>query len=93
MHLKLKSKKVILRRGGAILQRQDLVEIPENKESFVKSNMIIGKLMRPVLQSTLAQQTPSIVVGGDIMDFSKVVKRNARNLQKKKDEENIKFIY
>ena len=48
--------------------------------------------MKPVLQSSLSQQTPSIV-GGDIMDFSKVVKRNARNLQKRKDDENIKFIY
>ena len=49
--------------------------------------------MKPVVQSNISQQSPPSILGGDIMDFSKVVKRNARNLQKKKDEENIKFIY
>ena len=73
-----------------ILARHDPIHFTE-KEDFLKTNMIVGKLMKPVLQSNLSQQTSSI--GGDIMDFSKVVKRNARKMQKKKDEENIKFIY
>ena len=90
MHMKLRSRKVVLKKGGMILARHDPIHFTE-KEDFLKTNMIVGKLMKPVLQSNLSQQTSSI--GGDIMDFSKVVKRNARNMQKKKDEENIKFIY
>ena len=88
--MKLRSRKVVLKKGGMILARHDPIHFTE-KEDFLKTNMIVGKLMKPVLQSNLSQQTSSI--GGDIMDFSKVVKRNARNMQKKKDEENIKFIY
>ena len=88
--MKLRSRKVVLKKGGMILARHDPIHFTE-KEDFLKTNMIVGKLMKPVLQSNLSQQTSS--VGGDIMDFSKVVKRNARNMQKKKDEENIKFIY
>ena len=91
MHMKLRSRKVVLKKGGMILARHDPIHFTEKKEDFLKTNMIVGKLMKPVLQSNLSQQTSSI--GGDIMDFSKVVKRNARNMQKKKDEENIKFIY
>ena len=49
--------------------------------------MIVGKLMKPVLQSNISEQSPPSIMGGDIMDFSKIVKRNARNLQKKKEEE------
>ena len=90
MHMKLRSRKVVMKKGGMILARHDPIHFTE-KEDFLKTNMIVGKLMKPVLQSNLSQQTSSI--GGDIMDFSKVVKRNARNMQKKKDEENIKFIY
>ena len=88
--MKLRSRKVVMKKGGMILARHDPIHFTE-KEDFLKTNMIVGKLMKPVLQSNLSQQTSSI--GGDIMDFSKVVKRNARNMQKKKDEENIKFIY
>ena len=88
--MKLRSRKVVLKKGGMILARHDPIHFTE-KEDFLKTNMIVGKLMKPVFQSNLSQQTSSI--GGDIMDFSKVVKRNARNMQKKKDEENIKFIY
>ena len=88
--MKLRSRKVVLKKGGMILARHDPIHFTE-KEDFLKTNMIVGKLMKPILQSNLSQQTSSI--GGDIMDFSKVVKRNARNMQKKKDEENIKFIY
>ena len=91
MHLK--SRKVVMRKGGSLLSRYDPIHFSEeNKGDFLKTNMIVGKLMKPVVQSNISQQSPSIL-GGDIMDFSKVVKRNARNLQKKKDEENIKFIY
>ena len=89
--MKLRSRKVVLKKGGMILARHDPIHFTE-KEDFLKTNMIVGKLMKPVLQSNLSQQT-SYIGGGDIMDFSKVVKRNARNMQKKKDEENIKFIY
>ena len=90
MHLK--SRKVVIRKGGSLLSRYDPIHFSEEKEDFLKTNMIVGKLMKPVVQSNISQQSPS-VMGGDIMDFSKIVKRNARNLQKKKDEENIKFIY
>ena len=69
------------------------LELSKSKEDFIKTNTIVGKLMKPVLQSNLSQQSPSVIIGGDIMDFSKVVKRNSRNLQKRKDDENIKFIY
>ena len=84
--------KVLLRKGGMITSINNPLKLPENKEDFIKTNTIVGKLMKPVLQSNVSQQSPSIL-GGDIMDFSKVVKRNARNLQRRKDEENIKFIY
>ena len=90
MHLK--PGKVLLRKGGTVTSINNPLKFPENKEDFIKTNTIVGKLMKPVFQSNLSQQSPSIV-GGDIMDFSKVVKRNAKNLQKRKDEENIKFIY
>ena len=90
MHLK--PGKVLLRKGGMVTSINNPLKLPENKEDFTKTNTIVGKLMKPVLQSNVSHQTPSIV-GGDIMDFSKVVKRNARNLQKRKDDENIKFIY
>ena len=84
--------KVLLRKGGMVTSINNPLKLPENKEDFIKTNTIVGKLMKPVLQSNVSQQSPSIL-GGDIMDFSKVVKRNARNLQRRKDEENIKFIY
>ena len=84
--------KVLLRKGGMVTSINNPLKLPENKEDFIKTNTIVGKLMKPVLQSNVSQQSPSIL-GGDIMDFSKVVKRNARNLQRRKDDENIKFIY
>ena len=90
--MKFESRRVVLRKGGMIISNRQPLHLAENKEPFMRSNMIIGKLMRPVLETTTSQNAPSIV-GGDIMDFSKVVNRNARNLQKKKDEGNIKFIY
>ena len=84
--------KVLLRKGGMVTSINNPLKLPENKVDFIKTNTIVGKLMKPVLQTNVSQQSPSIV-GGDIMDFSKVVKRNARNLQRRKDDENIKFIY
>ena len=84
--------KVLLRKGGMVTSINNPLKLPENKEDFIKTNTIVGKLMKPVLQSNLSQQSPSIL-GGDIMNFSKVVKRNSRNLQRRKDDENIKFIY
>ena len=90
MHLK--PGKVLLRKGGMVTSINNPLKLPENKEDFIKTNTIVGKLMKPVLQSNVSQQSPSIL-GGDIMDFSKVVKRNSRNLQRRKDDENIKFIY
>ena len=91
MHLK--SRKVVLRKGGSLVSRYDPIHFSEEKEDFLKTNMIVGKLMKPVIQSNISQQSPPSIMGGDIMDSSKVLKRNARNLQRKKDEENIKFIY
>ena len=82
MHLK--SRKVVMRKGGSLLSRYDPIHLSEeNKGDFPKTNMIVGKLMKPVVQSNISQQSPSIL-GGDIMDFSKVVKRNARNRVKLK---------
>ena len=90
MHLK--SGNVLLRKGGMVTSISNPLKLLESKEDFIKKNKIVGKLMKQGLQSSLSQQSPSIM-GGDIMDFSKVVKRNARNLQKRKDDENIKFTY
>ena len=80
-----------MRKGGAICHNTKGYNIVHEKEDHMKTNMIVGKLMRPVLQNKNADKTTNI--GGDIMDFSKIVKRNTRSLQNKKDNENIKFIY
>ena len=87
MHFK--SKKVVLMGGRVIMDKK--IEIVGDNERFMKSNMIIGKIMKPAVNNERADKTS--VVGGDIMDFAKAVKRNVRNLQKRKEEENIKFIY
>ena len=76
--------------GGRVIMDKK-IEIVGDNESFMKSNMIMGKIMKPAFNNERADQTS--VVGGDVMDFSKAVKRNVRNLQKRKEEENIKFIY
>ena len=88
MHFK---RKIILRKGGAICHNIKGYNILHEKEDHIKTNMIVGKLMRLVLQNQIADKTTNI--GGDIMDFNKIVKRNTRTLQNKKDNENIKFIY
>ena len=85
-------KKIIMRKGGAICHNIKGYNILHEKEDHMKTNMIVGKLMRPVLQNQIADKTTNIV-GGDIMDFNKIVKRNTRSLQNKKDNENIKFVY
>ena len=91
MHFK---KKIILRKGGAICHNIKGYNLLHEKEDHIKTNMIVGKLMKPVLQNQIADKTPNPnLVGGDIMDFNKIVKRNTRTLQNKKDNENIKFIY
>ena len=89
MHFK---RKIILRKGGAICHNTKGYNLLHEKEDHIKTNMIVGKLMKPVLQNQIADKTPNLV-GGDIMDFNKIVKRNTRSLQNKKDNENIKFIY
>ena len=63
-----------------------------DKDPIVKSNMIVGKLMKPIVESTKSDNSPKII-GGDIMNFNKGVKSNVKRLQKRKEDENIKFIY
>lgn len=86
MHFK--SKKVVLMGGKVIMNKK--IKIAGDQETFIKSNTIIGKIIKPIVEIQKAHQTS--IVGGDIMDFSKAVKRNVRNLQKRKEEENIRFI-
>jgi hypothetical protein len=82
-------------RGGGILLLNKIKTktLPEGIHGgAILSNRIVGVISNP----TKAPQSNSLAnsVGGSIIDFSKHVKMNARNLQKKKDtEENIKFVY
>ena len=77
--------------GGSMLLLKRKFKIPVIKEDIVggamPSNRIVGMItsrIKPVPSSSMA----SSIVGGDIMDFSKSVKRN-----RKKEDENIKFVY
>ena len=88
MHFK---KKTIVLKGGFVFLKKSSFGIVD-KEPIVQSNMIVGKMMPPISQSAKADQSVKIV-GGDIMDFTKAVKSNVKRLQKRKDDENIKFIY
>ena len=88
MHFK---KKIIMRKGGAICHNIKGYNLVHEKEDHMKTNMIIGKLMKPVLQNQIADKTTNLV-GGDIMDFNKIVKRNTRPLHNQKHNENNKFI-
>ena len=72
MHFK---KKIIMRKGGAICHNIKGYNLLHEKEVHMKTNMIVGKLMKPVLQNQIADKTQNLV-GGDIMDFNKIVKRN-----------------
>ena len=64
-----------------------------DKDPIVQSNMIVGKMMKPIVESTKSDNSLKIVTGGDIMDFNKGVRNNVKRLQKRKEDENIKFIY
>ena len=88
MHFK---KKTVLIKGGFVSMKKNSFGIVD-KDPIVKSNMIVGKLMKPIVESTKSDNSLKIV-GGDIMDFNKGVKSNVKRLQKRKEDENIKFIY
>ena len=88
MHFK---KKTIVLKGGFVSMKKNSFGIVD-KDPIVKSNMIVGKMMKPISQSEKADQSVKIV-GGDIIDFNKGVKSNVKRLQKRKEDENIKFIY
>ena len=84
-------KKTIVLKGGFVSMKKNSFGIVD-KDPIVQSNMIIGKLMKPIVESTKSDNSLKIV-GGDIMDFNKGVKTNVKRLQKRKEDENIKFIY
>ena len=97
MHIKLRSRRVLLTKGGAILQKKklhSLLNIHEKEEPIIKTNTImVGRMARPVLEekqknSFLSQN----VVGGDIMDFNKAVNRHMKKLHNH-EEKNIRFVY
>ena len=84
-------KKTIVVKGGFVSMKKSSFGIVD-KEPIVQSNMIVGKMMKPIVEKAQADQTAKII-GGDIMDFSKGVRNNVKRLQKRKEDENIKFIY
>ena len=95
MHIQMNKRVLFAKQktsGGSMLLLKRKFKIPVIKEDIVggamPSNRIVGMItsrIKPVPSSSMA----SSIIGGDIMDFSKSVKRNAR----KKDDENIKFVY
>ena len=101
MHIPMKSSKgasVISlgksTRGGSIILLKNIKMKPlveEMNGGNILANRIVGIISnptKPVQSNTLAN------IGGSIIDFSKHVKTNARNIQKKRDrEENNKFVY
>ena len=100
MHIPMKSSKgasVISlgksTRGGSIILLKNIKMKPlveEMNGGNILANRIVGIISnpKPAESNTLAN------IGGSIIDFSKHVKSNARNIQKKRDtEENIKFVY
>ena len=90
MHFK-KTKTVLLK-GGFVSMKKNSFGIID-KDPIVQSNMIVGKMMKPIVESTKSDNSLKIVTGGDIMDFNKGVRNNVKRLQKRKEDENIKFIY
>ena len=90
MHFK-KTKTVLLK-GGFVSMKKNSFGIVD-KDPIVQSNMIVGKMMKPIVESTKSDNSLKIVTGGDIMDFNKGVRNNVKRLQKRKEDENIKFIY
>ena len=89
MHFK---KKTVLLKGGFVSLKKATFDIVDKEPIAQQSNLIVGKLMKPISQSTKSDNSLKIV-GGDIMDFNKGVKNNVKRLQKRKEDENIKFIY
>jgi hypothetical protein len=98
MHIPMKSSKgasVISlgksTRGGSIILLKNIKMKPlveEMNGGNILANRIVGIISNPT------KPVQSNTLGGSIIDFSKHVKTNARNIQKKRDrEENIKFVY
>ena len=85
-------KKTVLLKGGFVSMKKNSFGIVD-KDPIVQSNMIVGKMMKPIVESTKSDNSLKIVTGGDIMDFNKGVRNNVKRLQKRKEDENIKFIY
>ena len=78
--------------GGSMLLLKRKFKIPVIKEDIVgggamTSNRIVGMITSRV--KSPPSSSMASIVGSDIMDFSKSVKKNAR----KKEDENIKFVY
>ena len=93
MHIQMNKRVLFAKQktsGGSMLLLKRKFKIPVIKDivgGAMPSNRIVGMItsrIKPVPSSSMA----SSIVGGDIMDFSKSVKRNAR----KKEDENIKFV-
>jgi hypothetical protein len=98
MHIPMKSSKgakVISlgksTRGGSIILLKNIKMKPlveEMNGGNILANRIVGIISNPT------KPAQSNTLGGSIIDFSKHVKTNARNIQKKRDrEENVKFVY
>ena len=85
-------KKTVLLKGGFVSMKKNSFGIVDKEPIVQQSNMIVGKLMKSISQSANADQSVKII-GGDIMDFNKGVKTNVKRLHKRKEDENIKFIY
>ena len=52
-----------MRKGGSLLSKYDPIHLSEeNKGDFLKTNMIVGKLMKPVVQSNISQQSPPSIL-------------------------------
>ena len=66
-------------------------KIPVIKEDIVGGAMTSNRIVGMITSRVKSPPSSSMasIVGGDIMDFSKSVKKNAR----KKEDENIKFVY
>jgi hypothetical protein len=83
-------------RGGSILLLNKIKTkpLPEGiSGGAILSNRIVGVISNPT-KPPQSNSLANSAVGGSIIDFSKHVKANARNIQKKRDtEENIKFVY
>jgi hypothetical protein len=80
-------------RGDSIILHKNIKMKPlvEEINGNILANRIVGIISNPTKP---AQSNTLANIGGSIVDFSKHVKSNTRNIQKKRDtEENIKFVY